>query len=78
MTEALLALWDGAFGSSYAIWSATLVRSAPLLWLGLGVALAFRAGVLNIGAEGQFLMGAIGATAVAQVVGRSVPGLVMI
>ena len=78
MTEALLALWDGAFGSSYAIWSATLVRSAPLLLLGLGVALAFRAGVLNIGAEGQFLMGAISATAVAQLVGGVWPSLVMI
>ena len=78
MTEALLALWDGAFGSSYAIWSATLVRSAPLLLLGLGVALAFRAGVLNIGAEGQFLLGAISATAVAQGVGGDLPGVVMI
>ncbi|MGA1308670.1 MAG: ABC transporter permease [Gemmatimonadaceae bacterium] len=78
MTEALLALWDGAFGSSYAIWSATLVRSAPLLLLGLGVALAFRAGVLNIGAEGQFLMGAISATAVAQGVGGTWPSVVMI
>ncbi len=78
MTEALLALWDGAFGSSYAIWSATLVRSAPLLLLGLGVALAFRAGVLNIGAEGQFLLGAISATAVAQGVGGDLPSVVMI
>ncbi|MFM2139992.1 MAG: hypothetical protein RLZZ25_257 [Gemmatimonadota bacterium] len=78
MTEALLALWDGAFGSSYAIWSATLVRSAPLLLLGLGVALAFRAGVLNIGAEGQFLLGAISATALAQGVGGDLPGVVMI
>ena len=78
MTEALLALWDGAFGSSYAIWSATLVRSAPLLLLGLGVALAFRAGVLNIGAEGQFLLGAISATALAQGVGGDLRGVVMI
>ena len=64
MTDALLALWDGAFGSSYAFWSATLVRATPLLLLGLGIATAFRAGVLNIGAEGQFLVGAIAATAV--------------
>jgi simple sugar transport system permease protein len=78
MTEALLALWDGAFGSAYAVWSATLVRSAPLLLLGLGVALAFRAGVLNIGAEGQFLFGAISATAVAHLAGNTLPSLVMI
>lgn len=31
LMDALLALWDGAFGSAYAIWSATLVRATPLL-----------------------------------------------
>lgn len=65
MSEALLAFWDGAFGSSYAFWSATLVRATPLLLVGLAVALAFRGGVLNIGAEGQLLLGAIAASAVA-------------
>jgi general nucleoside transport system permease protein len=65
VSDALLALWDGAFGSPYAIWSATLVRATPLLLVGLAVALAFRAGVLNIGAEGQLLVGAIAASAVA-------------
>ena len=63
--SALAALWNGAFGSWYAFLSATLVRATPLLLLGLAVALAFRAGVLNIGAEGQFLAGAVGATLVA-------------
>lgn len=63
--EALLALWDGAFGSSYALWSATLVRATPLLFVGLAVAIAFRAGVLNIGAEGQLLVGAMVASMVA-------------
>lgn len=56
------ALWRGAFGSWYAITSATLVRAVPLIILGLGVALAFKAGVFNIGAEGQFYAGAIAAT----------------
>ena len=65
MSEALLAFWDGAFGSSYAFWSATLVRATPLLLVGLAVALAFRGGVLNIGAEGQLILGAIAASAVA-------------
>lgn len=64
MTDALLALWSGAFGSSYAVWSATLVRATPLLLLGLSVATAFRAGILNIGAEGQLLAGAMAAAAV--------------
>lgn len=63
--DALLALWDGAFGSSYAFWSATLVRATPLLFVGLAVALAFRAGVLNIGAEGQLVVGAIVASSIA-------------
>jgi simple sugar transport system permease protein len=45
-------------GSEYAIVSATLVRATPLIFTGLAVAIAFRAGILNIGAEGQFLAGA--------------------
>ncbi|MFM8567295.1 MAG: ABC transporter permease [Gemmatimonadota bacterium] len=62
--DALLALWQGAFGSAYAILSATLVRATPLLLLGLSVATAFRSGILNIGAEGQLLAGAMAAAAV--------------
>ena len=62
--EALLALWQGAFGSAYAVLSATLVRTTPLLLLGLSVATAFRTGILNIGAEGQLLAGAMAAAAV--------------
>lgn len=78
MTDALLALWDGAFGSSYALWSATLVRATPLLLLGLGIATAFRAGVLNIGAEGQFLVGAIAATAIGGAAEDAPRGLVVL
>lgn len=59
---ALDALWRGAFGSRYAILSATLVRAVPLLILGLAFALGARAGGLNIGMEGQFAAGAIAAT----------------
>lgn len=65
MGSGLTALWSGSFGSWYAFTSATLVRTVPLLLTGSAVALAFRAGVLNIGAEGQLLIGAAGATAVA-------------
>jgi simple sugar transport system permease protein len=60
-TAALAALWRGAFGSWYALTSATLVRSVPLIVIGLGIALAFRAGAFNIGAEGQFYAGAMAA-----------------
>ncbi len=59
---AFAALWNGAFGSWYAFTSATLVRATPLILLGVGFALAFRGGALNIGMEGQFLAGAIAAT----------------
>ncbi len=66
---ALAAMWRGAFGSWYAFTSATLVRAVPLTVVGLGIALAFRAGALNIGAEGQFYAGAIAATFVGLHVG---------
>lgn len=62
---ALSALWRGAFGSWAVLASGTLVRATPLLFAGLAVAIAFRAGILNIGAEGQLLAGAAAATAVA-------------
>jgi ABC-type uncharacterized transport system permease subunit len=71
---ALGALWQGAFGSWYAFTSATLVRAVPLIIIGLGIALAFRGGALNIGAEGQFYAGAIVATWVGlHVAARPVP-----
>jgi len=55
------AMLRGAFGNRNAFLSITLVRSVPLILTGLAVALAFRAGVWNIGAEGQLYAGAIAA-----------------
>jgi simple sugar transport system permease protein len=52
------ALFRGAVGSVNAI-SETLFATTPLLLAGLGVALGFRAGLFNIGAQGQMLIGAI-------------------
>ena len=66
---ALSAMVRGAFGSYYAITSATIVRMVPLALAGLAVAVAFRAGILNIGAEGQLLVGAAAATAISGTVG---------
>jgi ABC-type uncharacterized transport system permease subunit len=63
--SALLALWSGSVGSWYSLTSATLVRAIPLMLTGCSVAVAFRGGVFNIGAEGQLLTGAAAATAVA-------------
>ena len=62
---AFIALWSGSVGSWYAFTSATLVRAVPLMLAGGAVAVAFRAGVFNIGAEGQLLVGAAAAAAVA-------------
>jgi general nucleoside transport system permease protein len=61
--RALAALWRGSFGTTSSFVSATLVRATPLLLAGLGVAVAFRAGIWNIGAEGQLLAGAAAAAA---------------
>lgn len=58
-----LKMLQGAFGSTFGI-SETLVKATPLLLCGLGVALAYRISIWNIGAEGQFIVGAIGATSV--------------
>jgi simple sugar transport system permease protein len=65
LARASQALVSGSFGSWYAFGSGTLVRATPLILTGLAVALAFRAGVFNIGAEGQFLTGAAAASAIA-------------
>lgn len=55
---------SGAFGSVYGF-SETIVKAIPLLLCGLGVAVAYRLSIWNIGAEGQFTVGAIAAAGVA-------------
>lgn len=59
--EAYGALLRGAFGSQNAL-ADTIVRATPLLLVGLGICIAFRGGVINIGGEGQLIVGAITAT----------------
>jgi ABC-type uncharacterized transport system permease subunit len=54
------ALFQGALGSPYAI-SESLVASTPYIFAGLAVALGFRGGLFNIGAEGQIFIGALAA-----------------
>ncbi|MDZ5621554.1 ABC transporter permease [Nocardioides sp. HM23] len=58
--DAYSALVDGAVGSGSSL-QRTLERSAPLICAGLGVTIAFRAGLFNIGATGQMLVGALAA-----------------
>ncbi|MCA1997449.1 MAG: ABC transporter permease [Armatimonadetes bacterium] len=68
--EALAELARGAFGSKSA-WAGTLRETTPLLLAGLAVFLALRAGLFNIGVEGQLVVGAMASVAVC----LAVPGV---
>ena len=57
-----VALHDGALSAVFNPLSETCVQATPLILAGLSVAVAFRAGLFNIGAESQFIGGAILAT----------------
>jgi general nucleoside transport system permease protein len=59
-------MFTGPFTSKFGI-SETLVKAVPLLLVGLGIVVSFRSGILNIGGEGQILIGAISGSAVATV-----------
>ncbi|NJB68850.1 simple sugar transport system permease protein [Desulfobaculum xiamenense] len=59
--EGMVMLWQGAFGAWYAF-EDTLLKTVPIFLCSLGVAVTFRMQVWNIGAEGQFALGAVGAT----------------
>jgi simple sugar transport system permease protein len=58
------ALIVGAFDGSYAL-GATAVQAAPLLLVAVGICVAFRANVFNIGGEGQLAMGGLASSATA-------------
>ena len=64
------ALLRGGFGSVFA-WTETLTRATPLILTGLAAAVAFRARLFNIGAEGQLYAGALAAVAVGGMHGGS-------
>lgn len=59
--EAYAAMLQGAFGNPNAL-AETLVKATPLLLVGVGICIAFRGGVINIGGEGQYIAGALLAT----------------
>jgi simple sugar transport system permease protein len=63
------AMIQGAFGTRNAL-ADTLVKATPLLLVGLGICIAFRGGVINIGGEGQLVVGAVSAT----LIGLTFPG----
>lgn len=54
--------------------SQTLTRSIPLVLAALGVAIPARAGLVNVGAEGQLVAGAVAATGIGLLVGSAFPG----
>ena len=70
IVQSYLALFSGSLGSLYAV-SETLTAAAPLTLAALGLAVGFKAGLFNIGAEGQMIIGGVAAV----VVGFSLPGL---
>jgi simple sugar transport system permease protein len=67
---AFVGLWQGAVGSPQNI-AATLTTATPYIFAGLAVALAFKCGLFNIGAEGQLAIGAV----CSAFVGFSIKGL---
>ncbi len=71
--EAYQAMLYGAFGTKNGL-ADTLVKSVPLMLVALGIAIAFRAGMINIGAEGQLIVGALLATYVGTQLGDQFPG----
>ena len=62
--DGLVAILDGAFGTRERL-ATTMVRATPLLLVGTGITVAFRSRVINIGGEGQIVIGALLATAIA-------------
>lgn len=61
--HSLTVLFDGVFSSPKHI-SNVIIKSTPLILTGIGVAFAFKTGLFNIGAEGQFIMGCVASTVV--------------
>ncbi len=74
-------LFEGAFGSAKAL-SETGVWATPYIFAGLAVALAFKGGLFNIGAEGQLAFGAVAAAwvgyALPDVLGVTLPAVIHI
>ncbi|MER2598877.1 MAG: ABC transporter permease [Caldilineales bacterium] len=69
-------LFQGAFGTVSGI-TQTLTKATALLLVALGICIAFRGGVINIGGEGQIIVGAIASTAVALAL-PNLPGMLLI
>ena len=75
--EAYKAMFSGAFANKNGL-ADTLVKATPLLLVGLGIVIAFRASVINIGAEGQLIVGALLSTYLAVELGEVLPSYLVI
>jgi len=66
-TAIRMIFWDPLFNPQFAAYSRPqlLVKAAPLILIAVGLAIGFRAGIWNIGAEGQYIIGALCGAAVA-------------
>ena len=77
--EAYRGLIEGAFGSPKAI-SETFIWATPYIFAGLAVALAFKGGLFNIGAEGQLALGALAAAwlgyGLPKALGTTIPAII--
>jgi simple sugar transport system permease protein len=71
------AMFLGAFGGGRQL-SETILKAAPLLLMGLGLTVAFRCRVWNIGGEGQYLMGATAGAVAGLAFQAYLPGMVLI
>ncbi|MCY3917158.1 MAG: ABC transporter permease [Chloroflexi bacterium] len=67
--EAYDFMLQGAAGSENAL-AETLVKATPILFVGIGITIAFRGGMINIGGEGQMIAGALAGVTVALVMGE--------
>jgi general nucleoside transport system permease protein len=74
--DAYGAMAQGAFGNENAT-AETLVKAIPILFVAIGICVAFRAGMTNIGGEGQMVMGAVAGTAMALAL-PDAPGFVVV
>lgn len=71
--ESLRLIATGAFGNWFGV-SRTLVKAIPLILTGLGMVVAWRAGMYNIGGEGQFIVGGLLGALFAKLTLGMVPG----
>lgn len=74
--KAASSFWSGAFGSPYNL-AQSLLKTIPLIFTGLAVAIGFQSGLFNIGGEGQLYWGAF-AAAVTALTLPQLPGFTLI